>query len=140
MVNYKNKIFIQYLCFCLVVCSGAVVDMGILYLLTSSDMLKLNLILNKVIAAETAIINNFFWNNLWTFRNSFSKEYNRYTILKRFLNFNLICLSGIFLSVVILTIEAYGLKINVFLANFISIVVVSVWNFALSAKNWKTNK
>ena len=57
----------RYLRFGMVGASGVVVDMGMLYLLADPKMLGLNLSLSKAIAAEVAIVNNFAWNELWTF-------------------------------------------------------------------------
>ena len=58
----------RYAQFCFVGSSGVVVDMGLIWLLASPAMLGWNLTLSKVIAAEVAIFNNFFWNDVWTFR------------------------------------------------------------------------
>ena len=58
----------RYSRFCVVGGTGLVVDMGLIWLLASPGLLALNLSLSKVIAAEVAIINNFVWNDVWTFR------------------------------------------------------------------------
>jgi dolichol-phosphate mannosyltransferase len=60
--------FIQFTKFCLVGGSGVFVDMGILYLLADPNRLGWNITLSKICAAEIAMINNFIWNELWTFR------------------------------------------------------------------------
>jgi len=62
--------FVQFTKFCMVGGSGVVVDMGILYLLADPSRLALNITLSKICAAEVAMINNFIWNELWTFRQS----------------------------------------------------------------------
>ena len=124
----------RYARFCIVGGTGLVVDMGILWLLASAYMVGWNLSLSKVIAAEVAIINNFTWNDLWTFRGLAGSGNIRVERLARFAKFNLICVAGIALSVVLLNIQVYWLKINVYLANFISIVLVSVWNFFLNLR------
>ena len=110
------------------------VDMGIIYLLASPFLLGWNLSLSKLIAAEAAIFNNFVWNDLWTFRGLAGSGNIRVKRLARFGKFNLICVAGIALSVLLLNIQVYWLKINVYLANFISIVLVSVWNFFLNLR------
>lgn len=112
--------------------------MGILFLLGSPWMLGWNLTLSKVVAAEVAIVNNFFWNDIWTFRNTLSKERPEYSWFRRLLNFNLICLSGIVISVGLLNLQVYIFHIDMYISNFISIVLVSFWNFIISIKlNWK---
>ena len=50
------------------------------------------------------------------------------------MKFNLICLAGIVWSVLLLNVQVYWLTMNVYLANFISVVLVSVWNFALNLR------
>jgi len=110
------------------------VDMGIIYLLADPSMLGWNLTLSKVIAAEVAIFNNFFWNDIWTFRGLARSENIRVARLARLGKFNLICVAGIGLSVLLLNVQVYWLKINVYPANFISIVVVSFWNFFMNLR------
>ncbi len=59
--------------------------------------------------------------------------------LVRLAKFNLICTAGIVLSVGLLNLQVYWLGVNVYLANFISIVVVSFWNFFLNRRfGWVT--
>jgi dolichol-phosphate mannosyltransferase len=47
--------------------TGVLVDMGLLYLLSDPSRLAWGLTRSKLIAAEAAIVNNFIWNDLWTF-------------------------------------------------------------------------
>lgn len=116
------------------------VDMGILHVLASSSTLGWNLSLSKTIAAETAIFNNFLWNDLWTFRGMAAGRNTPRQRLIRFLKFNLICLSGIALSVLLLNVQVHGLRWNLYLANFIAIVLVSFWNFLLNVKfGWNSS-
>ncbi len=124
----------QYIRFCVVGATGVAVDMGIIYLLADPSMLGWNLTLSKVIAAEIAIFNNFIWNDIWTFR-GLARSGNIWAErLARFGKFNLICVAGIGLSVLLLNVQVHWLKINVYLANFISIVSVSVWNFFMNLR------
>lgn len=86
---------------------------------------------------ELAIFNNFAWNELWTFRHA--GERNRPTRFMRLARFNLICLGGIVLSAILLNVQVHALGMNLYLANFLSIVIASVWNFLLNLKfNWNT--
>jgi len=126
--------FKRYAKFCVVGGTGLVVDMSIIYLLASPLTLGWNLSLSKLIAAEVAIINNFVWNDFWTFRGLAESGNIRPERLARFGKFNLICVAGIGLSVLLLNVQVYWLKMNVYLANFISVVLVSVWNFALNLR------
>lgn len=124
----------RYVRFCLVGGSGVAVDMGVIWLLADPRMLGWNLTLGKVIAAEVAICNNFLWNDVWTFRGLTGGAGGWRGRLVRFRKFNLICLAGIGWSVLLLQAQVAGLGFNVYLANFISIVAVSVWNFGMNLK------
>jgi dolichol-phosphate mannosyltransferase len=54
------------------------------------------------------------------------------------MKFNLICPAGIGWSVVLLNVQVYGRGVNVYLANLIAIVLVSVWNFFMNMSfAWK---
>jgi dolichol-phosphate mannosyltransferase len=122
----------RYARFCVVGATGVAVDMGLIYLLADPSMLGWNLTLSKVVAAEIAIFNNFIWNDVWTFRGLARSGTIRAERLARLGKFNLICVAGIGLSVLLLNVQVYWLRINVYLANFISIVSVSVWNFLVN--------
>jgi dolichol-phosphate mannosyltransferase len=124
----------RYARFCLVGGTGLVVDMAIIWLFASPSMLGWNLTLSKVIAAEVAIFNNFVWNDVWTFRGLGAGGNVWRRRLARFGKFNLICVMGIGLSVLLLNVQVYCLQENVYLANFISIVLVSLWNFVLNLR------
>ena len=124
----------RYASFCIVGGSGVIVDMGVICLLASPSMLGWNLTLSKVIAAETAILNNFIWNDVWTFRGLVVSGNDCLQRLARLGKFNLICLAGIGISVLLLNVQVYWLHLNVYLANFIAIVLVSVWNFFMNLR------
>jgi dolichol-phosphate mannosyltransferase len=114
--------------------SGLVVDMALLFFLSDPRTLGWNLSLSKAIAAETAIINNFIWNDLWTFRDIAFGQNNRRAILARFGRFNLICLAGIGISVLTLDGQVHFIHSNIYLANLIAVVIASVWNFWMNVK------
>lgn len=106
----------KYLKFCLVGGSGVLVDMGMLHVLHAPGWLGWDLSLSKALAAETALISNFVWNELWTFRSTAVPAGWR-ARLGRLARFNLICLAGIGWSVLLVNLFARGLGWNVYLAN-----------------------
>jgi dolichol-phosphate mannosyltransferase len=133
--GYHNPLPIgKFLRFCLVGLSGVFVDMTVLYLLSDPSTLGWGLTRSKTIAAEVAILNNFIWNDRWTFGDISSQQKGWRRRIKRFLKFNFICLFGLFLNIVILNILFNYFGINRYLANFISIAIVTFWNFLI---NWK---
>ena len=129
---------VRYVKFCLVGASGVLVDLAVLYLLVSPQPSPLRLSLSKAVAAEMAILNNFTWNELWTFRSSAAQPRTLAGLAQRLLRFNVISLSGVLLNVALLNAQVYLLHWNLYVANLLAIGLVSIWNFALSARfGWK---
>ncbi len=134
----RSSKFIQ---FCLVGGTGVVVDMTVLFLLHDPTMLALPLTRSKILAAEMAILNNFLWNDLWTFQDISRRQPGKRQRLKRLIKFNLICLAGLILNVILLNILVNLLHFNHYLANLLAIVLVTVWNFWFNLKlSWRVTE
>ena len=129
----RREVLRKYVQFCIIGGTGVAVDMAIIWLLASPAILGWNLTLSKVLAAEVAIFSNFLWNDLWTFRDMVAGT-DWSSRLIRLGKFNLICAAGIVISVLLLNLQVYGLKMNLYLANLCSIIVVSVWNFYMNLR------
>jgi putative flippase GtrA len=130
----RAPLFRRYLKFCVVGGTGMVVDMGILYVLASPSMVGWNLTVSKVVAAEVAIFNNFLWNEVWTFKDLSGGANSWKGRWVRFGKFNLICVAGIGISVLLLNAEVHWLGMNMLVANFVAIVGASFWNFGVNLK------
>lgn len=118
--------------------SGVFVDMGFLYLLSDPTTLALPLTRSKIIASELAIINNFLWNDWWTFGDISRRQPGKRQRLKRLLKFNLICLAGLILNVLLLNLFFNVFGLNRYAANLIAIAFVTVWNFWFNLKlSWR---
>jgi len=129
----------RFIRFILVGFTGLAVDMGSLYLLY--DVLGLGLTRSAVLAAELAIINNFFWNDLWTFGDISKHQQQRRKVLKRLAKFNIICLMGLILKVLLLNALFNSLHLNAYLANFLAIIAVTIWNFWINLKlSWRVTE
>jgi dolichol-phosphate mannosyltransferase len=115
--------------FCVVGASGVVIDMTFLFLLSDPRMLGWGLTRSKILAAEAALLNNFIWNDLWTFGHISKHQTTFGQRVKRFLKFNAICLIGIFFNVIIINIEFNLFHMNRYLANLIAIGLVTLWNY-----------
>lgn len=130
----------RFIRFGIVGLSGVIVDMAVLYALSDPSTLAWGLTRSKIIAAAVAILNNFWWNDRWTFRDLSQRQTGFRRRLERFLKFNFICLMGLILNVLIL-----NLFFNVifagqyrYLANLIAIGLVTFWNFWLNTKlSWR---
>ncbi len=136
----------RFLRFGIVGFSGVFVDMAVLYLLSDPTTLGWGLTRSKVIAAEAAIVNNFLWNDAWTFADMSSHQRGWQKRFKRFLKFNLVCLGGVGLNIVLLNVMFNFLGFNSFragryVANFIAIAIVTGWNFWLNLKlSWRVTE
>ncbi|HIK27933.1 MAG: glycosyltransferase [Oscillatoriaceae bacterium SKW80] len=136
----------RFLRFSLVGFSGVFVDMAFLYLLSDPSALGWGLTRSKIIAAEMAIINNFLWNDLWTFGDISSHQRGWRKRLKRLLKFNLICLVGLILNVLLLNLlfNFLGfahLPYGRYIANLIAIAAVTIWNFWINLKlSWRVTE
>jgi dolichol-phosphate mannosyltransferase len=127
--------------FAMVGASGVVVDMGLLALLSDPSMLGWGLTRSKLIAAEMAIINNFIWNDLWTFRDLSRGQSGFGQRLRRFGKFQIICFAGLVLNTMLLNLQFNLLGMNRYLANAIAIAAVTGWNFWLNLKlSWRVTE
>ncbi|AFY44208.1 glycosyltransferase [Nostoc sp. PCC 7107] len=128
----------RFLRFGLVGLSGVFVDMGILYLLSDPTTLALPLTRSKIIAGEIAIFNNFLWNDAWTFADVSQRQQEWHHRAKRFLKFNLVCLAGLGINVLVLNLVFNFVIPNRYIANLIAIAVATVWNFWVNLKlSWR---
>lgn len=133
--NWPLKRFIR---FGLVGLSGVFVDMAVFYLLSDPNTLGWGLTRSKIFAAEVAIINNFLWNDRWTFGDLSSKQRGWRKRIKRLLKFNLICLAGLVLNVLLLNLLFNAFGLNRYVANLVAIAAVTLWNFWLNLKlSWR---
>ena len=128
----------QFMKFCLVGGSGVVVDMLALHFLVSPGWLSWNLTLSKIIAAEVAMLNNFAWNDSWTFRNAIGDRSRLAVVAHRLWRFHAICGIGIVLAVLFLHMFHTWLGFNLYVANLLAIFLVTFWNFWMNASfNWR---
>lgn len=128
----------RFIRFALVGLSGVVVDMAALFFLSDPHSLGFGLTRSKVAAAELAIVNNFLWNDVWTFRDLVGHQKGARFKLRRFIKFNIICGIGLTLNVVLLNLQFNLLHVNRYLANLIAIAIVTVWNYWFNLKlSWR---
>ncbi|MDA1278065.1 MAG: GtrA family protein [Verrucomicrobia bacterium] len=124
--------------FCVVGGSGVFVDMAVLFLLADPTTLAWPILVGKALAAEIAMVNNFVWNEVWTFRDRSGLARSMRDRLMRLLRFNLICSGGIVIAVVTLKTLVSTLAFNLYLANLAAIATATAWNFGMNyAFNWR---
>jgi dolichol-phosphate mannosyltransferase len=128
----------RFVRFSIVGLSGVVIDMGLLYLLSDPRALGWGLTRSKLLAAEAAVVNNFFWNDAWTFRDLVPGQRSLSAALRRLVKFNTICLAGLALNVTLLNLQFNLLGMNRYLANAVAIAVVTAWNYLVNrALAWR---
>lgn len=129
----------RFLRFGLVGLSGVVVDMTALYVLF--EVMGIGLTRSAILAAELAIINNFFWNDIWTFGDIARQQRQWKMVVKRFCKFNIVCLMGLILKILLLNLFFNGLHLNPYLANLLAIAIVTFWNFWINLKlSWRVTQ
>jgi dolichol-phosphate mannosyltransferase len=141
----RSAVFIQ---FCLVGLTGVVVDVSVFNILR--QVFELGLTRSAIISAEIAIVNNFLWNDLWTFADISRRQPGKAQRLKRFFKFNLVCSVGVILQLIIINIIYNFFNLNDslksliridILAKLIAIVLVTLWNFWFNSKlSWRVTQ
>ncbi|HEV2208866.1 MAG TPA: GtrA family protein [Verrucomicrobiae bacterium] len=129
----------QFLRFCVVGTSGLLVDMLVLHLL--ARRLGWNVSLGKLCSAELAMLSNFILNELWTFHGLADSGSARWGLLRRLIKFQAICGAGIGFAVLLLNLFYGHFGLDLYLANFLAIIMVTLWNFWMNAIfNWSVPK
>lgn len=110
--------------FLLVGGSGVLVNSLALFLL--SQQAHLPLLLASALSAELGIINNFYWNDRWTFRRPRPSW-------ARFAQFNLVSLAGLLISTCTLGLLVHYLGMYYLVANLLGIALATAWNFVANS-------
>ncbi|MEO7971625.1 MAG: GtrA family protein [bacterium] len=109
---------------------GFVLQVGTLFVLTHSSH-PISYLTATALAVELAILNNFFWHQLWTWRDRPSLTVNE--TLCRLAKFNittgLVSIAG---NLIFMSILVGHFGIAIVLANLISVLACSLLNFILA--------
>ncbi|MFM2063433.1 MAG: hypothetical protein RLZZ507_3103 [Cyanobacteriota bacterium] len=128
--------FARFIRFGVVGFSGVFVDLAVFRLLRT--VIALGLTRSTILSAEVAILNNFLWNDLWTFGDISRKQKGKRQRFKRFLKFNMVCLAGIIIQTLVVNFLFNTLNMNEYLAKLIAIAVATIWNFWVNLKlSWR---
>ena len=138
--------------------SGLFVDMTVFFLLR--ECTELNWRFCTAISIEAAILNNFLWNDAWTFADFAQQQKGNKARLRRLLKFNSVCLLGAFLQYAlmegllklpiitalprwlsqVIAIEAEN-NVGEYIAKIVAIAIVILWNFWINLKlSWQAPK
>jgi dolichol-phosphate mannosyltransferase len=114
--------------------TGIVVNMGVLWYLR--EYVSLDLLLSSFIAIELSILNNFLWNDLWTFRAMGDQKFSLWW--QRLAAFNLVSIGGVVINMGILYLLTTIFGVYYLLSNMIGILVAFTWNFMVNRRmTWK---
>jgi dolichol-phosphate mannosyltransferase len=114
--------------------SGIVVNMGLLYALT--EYVGLFYLVSAAIAIELSIVNNFFWNDIWTFKSEKSLKLDRK--MHRFASFQVVSMGGLVINIGILFLLTDIAGVYYLLANLVGILVAFAWNYGANRHyTWK---
>ncbi|MDD4566623.1 MAG: glycosyltransferase family 2 protein [Methanoculleus chikugoensis] len=114
--------------FGLVGLSGIFVNMGLLYALT--EIAGLYYLVSAAIAIELSIVNNFVWNDVWTFKSAGDLRFGRRT--RRFWSFQAVSMGGLAINMVVLYLLAGVAGAYYLVANLAGILVAFAWNYAIN--------
>jgi len=92
----------------------------------------LQLLVATPVAVEVAIVNNFIWNQYWTFAQRPA------SLTPAFLKYNASCFSGLVLGTITLELLVEVAGLQYLAANLIGVGLASITNFLLS-NNWAWN-
>lgn len=129
--NYVTGNFAKFLKFSVIGGSGIFVNMSVLWLLT--DIFNLFYLLSSIMAIALAMINNFVWNDLWTW-----KKYGEPGVRNYLVRLGKFCLiasfSGYGVNLSILWILTDFFDVYYLIANLIGIGAGMLLNFTLNNK------
>ncbi len=120
----------RFLRYCVVGSSGVLIQLALLWVLRHFELLgKLRA---AGVAVECAILNNFLWNELWTFRDRTVGARHFTARLRRLASFNAVCAAGAAFQLAMV----WGLAIqwgwSYWATNLLAIVLVTFWNYGLN--------
>lgn len=126
----KFSIFGRFL---LVGLSGTVVNLAVLWLLVTLGLPNFPAAL---IATEVSIINNFIWNDRWTFRSQ-----SHHPLAARFFRFQLVTSFTAILTLSLFTFFNSRLHLYYLLAQLTAIGIATILNFVVNSKlTWGKTK
>ena len=117
-------IFIRFIRFGIVGCSGMIVDFGMTCL--CKEKLRWNKYLSNSLGFVLAATNNYIWNRLWTF------ESESEAVVREYLSFVVIATIGLALNNLIVYLLHERLHLHFYLSKLIAVGCVTLWNFSMN--------
>jgi len=106
-----------------VIVGGSGVGVNTLVLYCLHQLVGLPVLLASALGVELAILNNYIWNDRWTFR-------RQRPALSRFLRFNVVSLGGLVVTTSTVWVLTTNFGTHYLVANLLGIGLATAWNFA----------
>jgi dolichol-phosphate mannosyltransferase len=116
--------------------TGIIVNQGLLILL--KEYAGLSLPFASILAIQTAILNNFIWNDLWTFKEKSQQKLSSWW--HRLLAFEAVSAGGALINFAVLNLMVLFLATDYQVANIIGILLGFVWNYMVNRRFTWTRK
>lgn len=116
--------------------SGILVNLALLFLLV--EYAHFNKDLASPVAIEISILNNFIWNDLWTFAAEKDRRFS--SRWHRLAAFNMVSIGGAVINYVIFLVLTGWFAVYYMAAQFIGILVAFIWNFMVNRRFTYTRK
>jgi len=129
--SWQQVLSLRFMKFAVVGVSGAIVNLGILYLLT--EIIGVYYMTSALISVELSIVSNFLLNNFWTWR--VKAKPGKIPLLIRFIKFQIISTIGLLTNLGILWLLTELAGTYYMFSEIVAIGVVAFWNF-LANENW----
>lgn len=130
-LSFRSGEFFRFLKFCIVGGSGTVMNLGILYLLTTSGFYYLY---SGALAIEAGLLTNFFINNVWTFGDVEVSGVKN--LGKALFRDHIVRSGGIVINMVILWILTDYVGLYYMLSQILGIAIATIWNYG--GNKWLT--
>ncbi|MCK9631610.1 MAG: glycosyltransferase family 2 protein [Methanoregula sp.] len=118
--------------------SGIIVNLGILFLLVEYTCLNeytdnfIAIAIAGAVAIEISILNNFIWNDLWTFHSQENRKYS--SRWHRLVAFNIVSAGGAAINWGVLLILTGSFGFYYMAAQFIGTLIGFIWNFTVNRR------
>jgi putative flippase GtrA len=119
-----KALYLKFLKFGLVGCSGMVLDFSLTYL--AKEKLRWNKYLANSLGFIVACISNYLLNRVWTFHSADTE------IGWQFFKFFLVAIGGLLLNNLVVYLLTEKLKLNFYFSKVIAIGLGFIWNFGLN--------
>jgi dolichol-phosphate mannosyltransferase len=125
--------------FCLVGCSGVLLNLGLLWILT--EFFGLYYLYSAIIAVLCAMTSNFTWNEVWTFADTTVGSRSLRQRWHRYVKFNLICAGGGVLNVGLVWFLTHFFGLHYLASAVVGTCAATLWNYGLNANvTWQNCK